>query len=68
MFLTLKLSDVVFIPLINVNMQAIVVILIFMSRIKLSVELSMKKSFYNLGSRPVQVLILSDKAFYESKT
>ena len=50
-FIAFKLSDVVFIMLINVKMQTIVGSLIFMSMIILcSAELNMKK-FYNLRAR-----------------
>ena len=47
--LALKLSEVAFIMLINVNMPAIVGMLTFISMIN-SINLNMKKKFNNLGA------------------
>ena len=48
-FLTLSLSDGVFIMLINVKMPTIVGILIFMSRINFVLSRVEHEKFYNLG-------------------
>ena len=49
-FIALRLSDVVFIMLINVKMQTIVGILTFMSRINIMLSwVKHGKSFINLG-------------------
>ena len=58
-FLTLNLSDGVFVMLINVKMPTIVGILTFMSRINFVLSLAEHKKFYNFGVRFIVLVVIS---------